>query len=268
MKIYHVETQEDYDALMSELEVKGYKWLSGHEPTKKNYWEQNKESSCVIILGKYITFMPIEHCKKLHPSDPIIEYKVKGENMTEEEMKRKLQRNAFDVYVAVDIVAARGISESEKDLQEAKSSAKKLIEKIEEYLEYLKHKPKFKVGDYVTDTSDDDPFICKIEKIVGNDMSGKWYCVSDKYFDRLIELPISDSRLSTPEEIAEYESALTFNKHGREPFEVKEGDLIEYPGGQNIMIYHPDCFSKTDFLNDVFKLIKTAEEVNEWLENK
>ena len=27
MKVYHVKTKEDYDALMSELKVKGYKWL-------------------------------------------------------------------------------------------------------------------------------------------------------------------------------------------------------------------------------------------------
>ena len=77
MKIYHVKTQQDYDALMSELEVKGYKWLSGREPTEKNYWEQNKESSCVIILSKYIGFMNIEQSKKQHPNIPVVEYKAK-----------------------------------------------------------------------------------------------------------------------------------------------------------------------------------------------
>ena len=87
----------------------------------------------------------------------------------------------------------------------------------------------------------------------------------NNHLDKSIVLPISTSRLSTPEEIAEYKTALNFYKHGRDPFEVKEGDLIEYPNGQNIMIYHPDCFSKADFLNVGFKLIKTAEEVNEWL---
>ena len=129
----------------------------------------------------------------------------------------------------------------------------------------LVEEPEFKVGDYVTDTSDDDLFICKIEKFVGNDISGKWYCVSKKYFDKLVRLPISDSRLSTTEEIAEYESALQFHNHSRNPFEIKEGDLIEYPNGHNIMIYYPEIFSKADFLNDGFKLIKTAEEIDEWL---
>ena len=153
--------------------------------------------------------------------------------------------------------------EMKRNLQEAKSSAKKLIEKIDEHLESLK--PEFKVGDYVTDTSDDDPFICKIEKIVGNDVSGKWYCVSKKYFDRLVRLPISDSRLSTPEEIAEYESALTFHKHGRKPFEVKQGDLIRTPSEKFTLILYPENYTKEEFLDYGWEFLKTAEEVNERL---
>ena len=133
MKIYHVKTQESYDTFMSELEVKGYKWISGRKPTGFNYWEQNKESSCIIILSKYITFMNIEQSKKKYPNIHIIKYKAKGENMAEE-MKHKLQEVAK-------------LLESEADLKEVKSSAKKLIEKIDEYLESLK--PEFKVSDYV-----------------------------------------------------------------------------------------------------------------------
>lgn len=37
MKIYNVKTQQDYDSLMSELEVKGYEWLSGYKPTEYDY---------------------------------------------------------------------------------------------------------------------------------------------------------------------------------------------------------------------------------------
>ena len=71
----------------------------------------------------------------------------------QEEMKHNILYLARDVSVAVESVA-RNIkfeikkSTVEADLQEAKSSAKKLIEKIDEYLESLK--PEFKVGDYVT----------------------------------------------------------------------------------------------------------------------
>ena len=182
--------------------------------------------------------------------------------MKQEEMKHKLQESAFDVSVSIESFA-RGISEAEADLKEAKSFVKKLIEKIDEYLETLK--PKFKVGDYVTDTSDDNPFICKIEKFVGNDISGKWYCVSKKYFTRLVRLPISDSRLSTKEEIAEYEAALQFHKHGRKPFEVKKGDLIRIPSERFIFICNPENYTKEEFLDYRWEFLKTVEEVNEWL---
>ena len=186
--------------------------------------------------------------------------------MTQEEMKRNIFDRARDVSVAVesfyrDIKFEMKKSTVEADLQEAKSSAKKLIEKIDDYLESLK--PKLKVGDYVTDTSDDDPFICKIEKIEGNDISGIWYCVAKKYFDRLVRLPISDSRLSTKEEIAEYESALQFHKHGRNAFEIKEGDLLE--DTLDKFFAKRDYYDKKVFISKGLKFLKTAEEVNEWL---
>ena len=184
--------------------------------------------------------------------------------ITQEEMKQKLKKNIFDIYSAIDSFA-RGISEAEADLKEAKSSAKKLIEKIDEYLESLK--PEFKVGDYVTDTSDDDPFICKIEKFEGNDISGIWYCVSKKlFFDKLAGLPISNSRLSTPTEIKEYKAALTFHKHGRKPFEVKRGDIVYLKGyDKNIFLDSGNIYKKHNFVDGDVALIKTAEEIDEWL---
>ena len=267
MKIYHTETQEDYNTLMVELEEKGRKWLGGNEPTFFKFWKTYKESTCIIISDKGITFGNIEQSKKQHPNIPIIEYKAKGENMkmTKEEMKRYFLNESRDISIAIENFVVDD-STTENHLSKAKSSAKKLIEKIDEYLESLK--PKFKVGDYVTDTSDDNHFICKIEKLEGNDISGIWYCVSNKYFDKLFRLPISDSRLSTPEEIAEYKVALNFHKHGRKPFEVKEGDLIESKSGRNIIVFYPENYSRGSFLKDGWKLLKTAEEFNEWVKGE
>ena len=183
--------------------------------------------------------------------------------MTQEENKHNLQKIAFDISVSIESFA-RGISEAEADLKEAKSSAKKLIEKIDEYLE--SQKPEFKVGDYVTDTSDDDPFICKIEKFKGNGISGIRYCVSKKlFFDKLVGFPVSNSRLSTPEEIAEYKAALTFRKHGRKPFEVKEGDILRYGESNDLFVDAPSVFKKKHFTSGHYTFLKTAEEVNEWL---
>ena len=74
-----------------------------------------------------------------------------------------------------------------------------------------------------------------------------------------------DTRHATPEEIAEYKVALNFHKHGREPFEVKKGDLIRTPSEKITFILNPENYKKEEFLDYGWKLLKTAEEVNEWL---
>ena len=262
MKIYHVETQQSYDELMSELEVKGHKWLSGYKPTSKKYWEQEKENTCIAISGKNITFRDIEQSKNQSPNIPIIEYKSKGENM-EEENKHNLQKIAFDVSVAIESFA-RDMSEAEADLKEAKSSAKKLIEKIDEYLE--SQKPEFKVGDYVVEQSGD--VISKIEEVINGRFFGSYYKRFENYFYSCSIFPNNIERYATPKEIAEYEVALTFHKRGRKPFEVKEGDIISDSEEEKIFVDVPSFWGKEDFTGGDYTLLKTAEEVKEWIENK
>ena len=122
MKIYHVETQQDYDALMSELEEKGCEWLSGRELTAFNYWEQEKGNTCIKISGKYITFMNIEQSKKQHSNIPIIEYKAKGETkMTKNENVKYLM---FDTTDDVGLLSVKVISEN---LDEFKTHVLKYI---------------------------------------------------------------------------------------------------------------------------------------------
>ena len=267
MKIYHTETQEDYDALMIELEEKGYKWLSGHKPNEFYYWEQNKENTCINTIDKDIGFMNIEQSKKQHPNIYIIEYKSKGENMTQEEMKHNLQENAFNVSVSIESFA-RGISEAESDLQEAKSSAKKLIEKIDEYLETLK--PEFKVGDYVTVYVNGKRKIAKIDELTGYNSKahGLWYdqTLVNVKRDYWFSSGLNKFRHATPEEIAEYESALSFQKHGRKPFELKRGDVVYLKGyDKNIFLDSENIYKKHNFIDGDVVLVKTSEEVNEWL---
>ena len=276
MKIYHVETQQDYDALMSELEEKGYEWHSGYKPTYSNYWSEDKEDTCIEISGKKLTFGTIKWYKKKHSNIPIIEYKAKGEDMTQEEMKQKLQEVAklheiaFDISVSIGSFA-RGTSTAEADLKEAKSSAKKLIEKIDEYLEF--QKPKFKVGDYVTVHVNDRTIIAKIDKLKVNDIEvhGLWYdrtLVNVKQ-DYWLSSELNEFRHATPEEIAEYEAALTFRKHGRKPFELKRGDVVYLKGyDKNIFLDSGNIYKKHNFIDGDVVLVKTAEEVNEWLDNK
>ena len=269
MTVYHVETQGDYNALMIELEEKGCKWRGGEKPTHLDKFRFHSNDTYIYEEYDIISLSDGYYSKVYRNNETLIEYKAKGEDMTQEEMKHNLQEVAFDISESIESFA-RGTLAVEADLQEAKSSAKNLIEKIDDYLETLK--PKFKVGDYVTVYVNGKEKIAKIDELTENNSKahGLWYdrtLVNIKQ-DYWFPSGLNEFRHARPSEIAEYESALNFHKHGREPFEVKEGDLIEYPNGQNIMIYHPDCFSKVDFLNDGFKLIKTAEEVNEWLENK
>ena len=79
MKIYRTRTQSDYDSLMSDLESKGYEWISRKKPTSKNYWNVYKENTCIKISGKEIAFGPIEWREKEYPDTKIIEYKADKE---------------------------------------------------------------------------------------------------------------------------------------------------------------------------------------------
>ena len=268
MKIYHVETQQTYDALMVELEEKGLKWRRGEKPTNFHLFKRYGKDTYIYDKSGVISLSSVDYFKEHYSDEPVIEYKTKtkGENMTQEEMKRYFLNESKDVSIAIEIFVVDD-STTENSLSKAKSSAKKLIEKIDEYLESLK--PEFKVGDYVTYEGVIENKIAKIDSINEDELHGLWYEQKNEGIRQDWWLKGGHTvRHATPEEIAEYEAALTFHKHGRKPFELKKGDLIEYPTGQNIMIYHPDCFSKTDFLNYEFKLVKTVEEVNEWLENK
>ena len=195
--------------------------------------------------------------------------------MTQEEMKRKSQKNAFDVFVKVQLFY-KSTSESEADLQESKSSAKKLIEKIDEYLETKN--PEFKVGDYVTVYVDKKERITKIEKIekidevVENNLKvhGLWYdrTLANIKQDYWFSSGMNNFRHARPSEIAEYKAALTFHKHGRKPFEVKEGDILRDDKGNIFFVGFPNNFKKEYFTRGIYTFLKTAEEVNEWLENK
>lgn len=280
MKVYHVETQQDYDALMSELEEKGYKWLSGHKPTFFRNWEQLNKNAYIKISDKDITCGYLERHKKQYPNIPIIEYKAKGEEMKQKEMRQNIIDWARDVSVAVESFARDIKFEMKKstvdaDLQEAKTSAKKLIEKIDEYLE--SQKPKFEVGDYVTVYVNGRKKIAKIDALRENEEEahGLWYdktkvnVKQDYWF--LAEG--SKFRHATPTEIAEYEAALTFHKHGRNPFEVKKGDILRDDEGNILMnddnilsADFPKNLKKDYFTRGKYTLLKTVEEYNEWIE--
>ena len=152
-------------------------------------------------------------------------------------MKHNILDWARDVSVAVesfarDIKFEMKKSTVEADLKEAKSSAKKLIEKIDEYLE--SQKPEFKVGDYVTVYVNGKEKIAKIDELTENNSKahGLWYdrTLENVKQDYWFPSGLNKFRHATPTEILEYEMALAFHKHGRKPFEVKRGDIVYLKG--------------------------------------
>ncbi|WP_391524817.1 DUF3310 domain-containing protein [Listeria booriae] len=56
MKIYHTETQEDYDALMLELKEIGAEWASGRKPTKEDNWDEYRERTCIKLNDDEMTY--------------------------------------------------------------------------------------------------------------------------------------------------------------------------------------------------------------------
>ena len=265
MKIYHTATREDYYSLMIELEDKGVTWSKGSKPTTINNWQSLESNTCISLENGIIEYSDTSYYNRTFPSIEIIEYKAKGE-----EMKHKLQATAFDLSVEIESFA-KGLSEVESDLEEAKSSTKKLIEKLEEYLESLKSE--FKVCDYVTVDVNGRKKIAKIDALRENkeEAHGLWYDKTEVNVkqDYWFLAEGSKFRHATPEEIVEYEVALNFHKHGREPFEIKEGDIL-LDSKHNIFFINEDIeiWNKEDFISGDFTLLKTAEEVNDWLENK
>ena len=80
IKIYHVETQADYDALMSEFEEKGCEWFGGHEPTHFDGFEDYGKDTCVYEANDMLSYSSLEHFKNNCSDETLIEYKAKGEN--------------------------------------------------------------------------------------------------------------------------------------------------------------------------------------------
>ena len=131
--------------------------------------------------------------------------------------------------------------------------------------------PEFKVGDIIASKcfSDDSFGLVKLNEGLINRftlVNGLWYTKDDCAIgDMSLGAFKEDTRHATPEEIAGYEVALNFHKHGRKPFEVKKGDLIRTPSEEFTFICNPENYTKEVFLDYGWEFLKTVEEVNEWL---
>ena len=245
MKIYHVETQQAYDELMSELEEKGYKWADGEMLNLKNYFNVYKSKTTITKNSnrKRIQYADVNYDKINNPNVEIIKYKAKGVNKVE----KKCEKCDAEYHDNAKYCSWCG---------------NKLVDE-----------PKFKVGDYVTVYVNSKRKTTKIEKIdevVENNSKvyGLWYDRTLVNFkqDYWYSSGLNEFRHARPSEIVEYKVALNFHKHGRKPFELKNGDLIRKPSGNFTFIFNPENYTKEDFLKYGWEFLKTNGEVNEWLE--
>ena len=135
----------------------------------------------------------------------------------------------------------------------------------------LIEEPEFRVGDIVASKvfSDGSFGLVRLNEVLANRLNsvdGFWYTKRDCDITK-VSLGVfkEDTRHATPEEIAEYEAALNFHKHGREPFEVKKGDILKDDEGTIFFVDFPSNWKKESFTSGRYTFLKTAEEVNEWL---
>ncbi|MGJ6879767.1 DUF3310 domain-containing protein, partial [Listeria monocytogenes] len=82
MELYHVETQEDYNALMMYMEKKGYRWNEREEPTEYNCWNIFKKDTVIVIeYDIYLGVASKEYYERVYPDTPIEKYKVKQDEV-------------------------------------------------------------------------------------------------------------------------------------------------------------------------------------------
>ena len=244
MKIYHTATREDYYSLMSELEGKGCEWMSGEKPTQMDYFRIHGKDTYFYEECGGISLSDGDYFNKHHKDEPIIEYKSKGDNQmlnTECKQCKKKWYNRKAKYCS--------------------TCGKKLVSGTE-----------FKSGDIVATMlfADGSFGLVLLNEDLTNHLTsvdGLWYIKRDcTVYDGSLGVFNGETRHATPEEIAEYKVALNFHKHGRKPFEIKEGDIL-LDSEHTIFFVNEDIeiWDKEDFINGDFTLLKTAEEVDEWL---
>ena len=77
MKFHHVETQEDYDALMKELSEQGYVWTSGRPLDISNEWIIYESDTVVwVVNDKEVSYSSKGLYSRYLPNSEIITYKT------------------------------------------------------------------------------------------------------------------------------------------------------------------------------------------------
>ena len=139
MKIYHTETQEDYDALMEELEREGIDTFS------TNVWPENEKETGIRLGNDDFDYGygPIDWYAIRHPNIPIIEYKAnhndpinpkhytQGELEVIDILQDKLTSEEFEGFLKGNILKytfREGIKNGTEDMKKGAWYMARLIE--------------------------------------------------------------------------------------------------------------------------------------------
>lgn len=82
MKLYHTETQEDFDALMAELEAEGYMWNEVEKATENNAWYVFEDNT--VVVKDWDTDLGVAskgYCERIYIDTPIEKYKAKQDEV-------------------------------------------------------------------------------------------------------------------------------------------------------------------------------------------
>ena len=124
MKLYHTETQQDYDALMSELELKGTKWVGGQKPHEFDGFGVYGSETILKVSDNLISYFSMDFYKDNYSEFEVIEYKAEK---SEKDVKIS---NESVIEIIENLVQATNLK-SLYSLQKAKHNLDKLIEKLE-----------------------------------------------------------------------------------------------------------------------------------------
>lgn len=133
MKLYHTETQEEFDALMVYVEKKGYEWNTKEKPTEYNCWNIFKKETVIVIeYDINLGFASKEYCERVYPDTPIKKYKAKQD---------KVAKCHEDAANAMKAFSSGGVSMKNENTDNVNNPAHYTAGGIET-LDYIKAKVK------------------------------------------------------------------------------------------------------------------------------
>lgn len=133
MKLYHTETQEEYNALMAYVEKKGYEWNTKEKPTEYNCWNIFKKETVIVIeYDINLGFASKGYCERFYIDTPIQKYKATRGKVT------KCHDDAANVAKAMSAI---GVSMENENNDKINNPAHYTVGGIET-LDYIKAKVK------------------------------------------------------------------------------------------------------------------------------